>query len=145
MATDGPRWKRIEHHDGVVVYTPNDGSGRSVRLEYLLPSGKPIVEDRDAGLAVRVEMCERVEWDTYTPSGAELREEDVRRLATTGECFAIFRYQDCVDGDGAVTRSVLRSVESYAGRDLIRQEELDREVPPPQHLTGTQVLVPERR
>lgn len=145
MTTDGAQWKRIEHQDGVVVYTPHDGSGRSMRLEYLLPSGRPIVEDRDAGFAVRVEMRERVEWDTYTPSGAELQEEDVQRLATAGECFVIFRYQDCVNVDGAVTRSVLRSIESYDGRNLIRQEELDREVPPPQHLTGTHVLVPERR
>lgn len=145
MTTDERQWKRVEHQDGVVVYTPPDGSGRSMRLEYLLPSGAVLVEDRDAGLAVRVEMRERVEWSSFTPSGAELHEEEVQRRAAAGECFVVLRYQDCVKPNGDVTQSVLRSVEEYAGRGLIRQAELTIEVHPPQHLAGTYLIVPDEK
>lgn len=145
MAKDETQWKRIEHQDGVTVYTPPDDSGRAMRLEYRLPSGATLVEDRDTGLAVRIEMWERVEWSAFTPSGAELQEADVQRRAAAGECFVIMRYQDCVNSNGDVTRSMLRSVEEYAGRSIIRQEEPTIEVQPPQHLAGTHILIPEEK
>ena len=116
MAPEDTSWKRIERHDGVVVYVPPDGSDRSTRVEYVLPSGRTIVDDRDAGLAVRIEMSERVDWQTFNATGGKLGEDDVRERAAAGDCFVVLRYQDAIDVDGFVTQSVLRSVEEYAGR-----------------------------
>lgn len=144
MAQEETQWKRVEHQDGVTVYTPPEGSARSMRLEYLLPSRATIVDDRDVGLAARVEMREAVDWPTFTPRGDELREDDVQRRAAAGDCFVIFRYQDCVNASGEVVRSVLRSIEEYAGRNVVRHEEVEKEVSPPQHLTGVSFVVPEK-
>ena len=145
MRADDRAWKRIERHEDAIVYVPPDDSDRSLRIEYVLASGRTIVDDRDAGLAIRIEIRERLDWETWRASGAILDEGEVKTRSAVGDCFVVLRYQDFVDADGFVTRSVLRSVEGYEGSAIARQEEPDIEVRPPQHLTGTSILVPEPR
>lgn len=135
-------WKRIERQPDVVVYVPPDDSGRSVRMEYLLPSGDALVDDHDSGLAVRIEMREGVDWTAFNGIGAELDEAAAERRAANGEDFAVLRYQDTVDSEGSIATSTLRSVELYSGRQLIRQQQVTIRVEPPQHLRGTFILRP---
>lgn len=143
MSINESTWKRIERHDDVVFYLPLDASGRSARVEYMLPSGSALVDDRDSGLAARIDMRERVDWQTFIAMGTELRDVDVNARAAAGDRFVVLRYQDSIDSEGNVTRSILRSVEEYSGRMLVRHEEPDLEVHPPQHLMGKYIFVPQ--
>jgi hypothetical protein len=114
----------------------------AARIEYPLPSGQTIVDDHDSGLAARIEMREGVNWKTFSGTGDELQEGDVKQRAAKGACFVVLRYQDTVNSEGNVATSMLRSVEEYSGHVLTRQQELAVRVEPPRHLTGTFILSP---
>lgn len=131
MIDSAHQWQRIEDTGDTILYVPFAGSGRSVRLEYRLPSGSLLVSDDDAQLGVRVDLRERFDWDNHTGLGGELREDSLDTCKT----FVVIKYQDAYDEEG-VCATRLRFVEEYRDGAVVRREEYDLAVPIPAHLRG---------